>query len=926
MRHYKSTFLTIILLALSCLSPLSVISSAEDVNGVAFTSSSISFTPSEPTVGDSVTVSVLLFNTNQNDASVNVEFHFTTFEGGNPDKIVPVTIPAHNNGVDGTITASTTWENIPEDAVGVFVKVEYGGQSSSPIQKMITVQGLPNLIVKSISSYPSSDLSPGDNIDVNVTIENSGTIESPITSAFIEIQGGSNTTVIVSEIQPSQEINVSGQLTVGAEGEWDIIVLIGGDFEESNDLDNQGTLSITINPEPDFFHATPIVISTSEEVTNGGSIEGPWTISGTLQKTSTTSSSTIQMALELVSMEGATLSLQPFNVIWANSQSDTQEWNTQITLNDIDSFSYNTHGVSALIDPLGILPDNSNSNNDKESSVFTKLVEPNVMIELFSVPAIEEAEPGQTIFWVAQLRNDGDVEVSGTLSIEWEGVAQPSQAVVLLEKQIRDIPFQTTASSGDHTAILTVNWNSLSESYDSNLEDSSDSESISVITPFKVSYIVSSESITPAPPLKTDKEYTYSIDVTSQGIGNTTLKCNNKNISLIIDSPGKIVEISCSFKPKITGDFELQIIAENGDADLFTKSWTVSASGNLANAESDSTNWNAFWLLGPFTILLIAILIGAFILTRERDEEIERDIYSYCPSCDGEIEGDEEICPHCDADLVELLQKFHDCKSCNEPIPSVLENCPYCGSQQNISERFEKRSRKEIIIQEKPIEEVEEEDLDEIVTGDVDFASSIKEMGFDEENLETEWDEEFNKAEAEIDTMIAQQTELEESEDTEDTEEDVIKGHLEKTETLFNPRELDDFIGKKDSRRHLKDEDVELTASDAEMRADIYALTGEEGVLPGEEVKLGIAPFTDHRIAGNVIPEAEADFTVEETDDMPLSKEDPKEKTKPKPETKSEDETNSKPEDSNPIGVCEICGADVSVNADSCPTCGVKFE
>ena len=920
MRQYNCTFLTVILLVLTVTSPITLISSAEEVDGVAFSSSSISFTPSEPTVGDSVTVSVLLFNTNQNDAEVLVEFHFTTFESDEPDSIVPVTIPAHNNGVDGTITASTTWENIPENAAGVFVKVKYGDQSSSPIQKPITVQGLPNLFIKSISSNPSTDLSPGDLIDVTVTIENSGTIVSPNTTAYIEIQGGSNTTVNVSEIQPSQEISVSGQLIAGPEGQWNILALVGGNFEESNDLDNQDTLSITINPEPDYFHATPIVVSTSEGVNNGGSIEGPWTVSGTLQKTSTASEGTVQVSLEIVSIDGTTLTLQPFSVVWQDG--DTQQWSTQITLNDVESFSYNTHTVYAKIDPLSSLPDNSNTQNDIESTVFTKLAEPNVILTLFSVPLIEEAEPGQTIFWVAQLRNDGDVEVSGTLSVDWDGVEQPSQAVVLLAKQIKDITFTTTAGTGDHTATLNAEWISLTESYDSNIADSSDSKNVLITTPFKVTYIVSSESITPSPPLKTNKEYTYSIDVTSQGIGSTNLSCNGKNISLVIDSPGKIVEITCSFKPTITGDFELQILAENGDADLFSKLWTVSASGSSLETQAEETNWNAFWLLGPFIILLLAILIGAFILTRERDDDVEREIYSYCPSCDGEIEGDEELCPHCDADLVELLQKFHDCKTCNEPIPSVLENCPYCGSQQNISEQFERRSRKKVVVKETPIEEVEEEeDLDEIVTGDSDFASSIKEMGFDEDNLETEWDEEFTKAEAEIDTMIAQQAELEESEDNEETEEDIIEGHLEKTEKLFNSRELDDFIGKKDSRRHLKDEDVELTASDAEMRADIYALTGEEGVLPGEEVKLGVAPFTDHRIAGNVIPDAEADFTVEDSEQKPVVKE------KLEPEIEDEPEKDENNDDENdPMGVCEMCGADVSVNAESCPTCGVKFQ
>ena len=70
------------------------------------------------------------------------------------------------------------------------------------------------------------------------------------------------------------------------------------------------------------------------------------------------------------------------------------------------------------------------------------------------------------------------------------------------------------------------------------------------------------------------------------------------------------------------------------------------------------------------------------------------------------------------------------------------------------------------------------------------------------------------------------------------------------------------MIGASDQRRALKDDGSELSASDALIRKDIYDITGEEGVLPGEEVNIR-GMMTDPGIVGNAVPDAEglADFS-----------------------------------------------------------------
>ncbi|MGB0313894.1 MAG: hypothetical protein ACPGDD_08405, partial [Poseidonia sp.] len=148
---------------------------------------------------------------------------------------------------------------------------------------------------------------------------------------------------------------------------------------------------------------------------------------------------------------------------------------------------------------------------------------------------------------------------------------------------------------------------------------------------------------------------------------------------------------------------------------------------------------------------LIGALVAAVILTREREEEVERDIYEYCPACDGELEGTEDRCPHCSFNLKKARNQFHDCHECGESIPDLMENCAYCGAEQDVSQFFERRERRvRDVPEEKELVSLPEEDENEIVSGSEDFADAVKEFGYDESNLEDEWDENVVAAEQEV--------------------------------------------------------------------------------------------------------------------------------------------------------------------------------
>ena len=228
-------------------------------------------------------------------------------------------------------------------------------------------------------------------------------------------------------------------------------------------------------------------------------------------------------------------------------------------------------------------------------------------------------------------------------------------------------------------------------------------------------------------------------------------------------------------------------------------------------------------LIGIAALILIAVLALAIWLTRDSDEEVERDIFEYCPACDGELEGDENRCPHCSFNLAKARKQFHSCHECGESVPDLMDNCPYCGAQQDVSSFFEKRERRVKKTEKVEVALPEEEDENEIVSGYENFADTVKEFGYDEDQLEDEWDEKIASAEAEI-AEIEQL--YEEDTPTEDmTPEEIETLESKVTTKLQSMKELsetsqniDDLLASKGELISVKDDDSELSASDAEIR------------------------------------------------------------------------------------------------------------
>jgi hypothetical protein len=400
------------------------------------------------------------------------------------------------------------------------------------------------------------------------------------------------------------------------------------------------------------------------------------------------------------------------------------------------------------------------------------------------------------------------------------------------------------------------------------------------------------------------------------------MSCENGNgevwddIEVEVVTRSEIVQISCTFiasHPKTN----LLIISEDDIVvnTAFTRNWdTASLPGQGVDSQVDGTI-GTLTIIGIIIAILVGVLVAAIYLTRDPDEEVERDIFDYCPACDGELEGGEDRCPSCTFNLKKARQQFHDCETCTESIPDLLSNCPYCGTPQDVSKYFQRRER--IVSETK--EEValpEEEEIDPTTihaSGYEDFDEAVKEFGYDADDLEGHWDENIAKAEAEVEAAYDRRVAAELDADMDDEEAmAIVEPTLKSIDETFEGHDIDAILASKGEIKPHLDKGDDLTASDASIRGRLYEITGEKGVMPGDEVKIGMG-IQDRSLPGNELPEEAMDFSFDDDDELNPVK---AQKRRTPRRRKAKVET----------AECGACGADIATDAKGCSTCGAKFE
>ena len=927
-------------------STILTVTQAADVEGVSITSDSIAITPENPIAGTPISIKSTLNNSNTEVTEVDVYFYKNTYESGNPWKIQHLSLDASDGITDSQTNITVIWQNVNIDDQGIYVQILDSASDtfSNPVFKPFNVQGLPDLIIENVEISPNEEIHENDLFFVNVSILNQGTLASNPNSVSFSIEGsGISKSSTLESLDAGASSIISFNSTAPQTGTWAIQIAVDSNYEidELSDQNNNWNGNLVITDIPDMYFLNDLVVTTTGDT--DASVNGPWTLSTIIVATEPNKideGTNIPIEILIVdSADESEISIYE-NIIW-NSDTNQQDLTLEFDKTDISSFSIGTHDVSLIIDPNN--EHNGNNNNDIISSTFQLADSPNIVIEIQDPPNnVINIESNYT--WYVNVQNIGQVLSSGTLSANWRGSSYGPFELNINpnDSEIIAIEVETGLTKGEQT--FSVLWQPDTAWMDSNNLDNTDQVSMNVDIPFVVNFDLYSLNITPSQPYIMDTAHNLQINVEASDAGSQTVECRSDEV--LIDSKiltfteqDKIDSFECDFTPNSTGLYQLKLIFVEENGQDYTMTLQIDPPDSLLVIEGeDSTDF--LKLLIPFTLVLIIALIAGVILTRQKIDlsnviyvDIEYD--GYDPEELNISIGDKVMWTNYDEENKHTVSA----KSLDEE-GQLLFHSGDLEDHDEFLHEFNTKGKFQYGCKYNPkfsgvvnVFSDEDEDLDVIIKGSTQFASDIAEMGFKEDQLESDWDERIVEAETEVENVRSkQEAELLEDETIDITveDEDIVMRIEDEDSELISQRgeqieNMDEILASKTDLKALKDEDVEFTASDAGMRAELYALTGEEGVMPGDEVKIGLGANKEHlegkgEFVGNQLPNIETDFTFDDSDDV-INKE--VEKPVEEIEEISEDESEE------PIvetAECGGCGADIPIDAKSCQICGAKFE
>ncbi len=910
--------------------PLSV--SAYESGGIEASEDQVAMIPSAGlNVGDSVTFYLTLTNTQQTEAlGVGYAFYKNQFSSDNKFVENVIDIPG-----DTSVTVDATWDGLLESDDKVWVTFEYprNTQSEESFYIQFDVAGLPNLRVIQTELTPASSIHAGDTIQVSSLVKNTGSEPAGTSQLEVNFPGDiPDQYISTKSLNASEQTWVNTTFIAPQTGSYTIYVTpdYNDDVLEASEQGKSKDVNLLVEPRMDLYHIGDISVSP-----NSGSSDGPWTVEGIIGRTGESGSTEVTVWIEIVHDSGMIVT-QPFTVTILGTTTSQQAWSTSFDDNLVGTLSPGAYQLTAVIDPFtdGAFIQ-EDTNNDRLSSTFIILQEPDILVDSIALPSSSVVQAGEKVTWGVSITNLGGETVTGNLEYTFEGVTTTSTIISLDAGESLYWTSELNTAAGSHTAEFVAEWIPSVGTNDRDLTNNVATNIITVESGLVLNWAGSSLRILDADgnpvslPLIEGEQYTFAINLTSQELGELDILCNdatiNSNLLTIpvnVTTIGQKVSLECDFTASAPSTTIQMVPSDPTVTNTYTRKLTT-ISTTTDDADGEQSGMGTAALIGIGIAVLIAIFVAAIWLTRKTEEEVERDIFDYCPACDGELEGDENRCPHCSFNLAKARKQFHECHECGESVPDLMDNCPYCGTEQDVSSFFERRQRrqKKIVVAQEIALPAEDDDM--IVSGTENFAETVKEFGYDEEQLEDDWDENIATAEAQI-AEIEQMYEAEfdteglTPEEIEELESQVTTKLKSLKEMSDSSVDLDEMLAAKGDLVAHKDDDSELSASDAEIRGRLYEITGEDGVMPGDEVHIGMG-LSDSSIAGNEIEEVSSDFTVED-DEAPVARveeDDGLQAVRQKPKRRQAVKKTAE---------CGACGAEIPVMAKHCSVCGAEFE
>lgn len=930
-----SAWKPVIAILLLCIAAMPMTISAEQSGSIQASENTVALLPAAPEAGGSVTIYLTL--SNSGTYATDVEYAFYR-DGIGQSKLIESSTIDIDSGESEEVSA--VWNGLTEGDHEVHITFEHPRNSGNEVDFYVefTVTGLPNLKVTETQLSPSSGIFAGDTVQLSSLVRNLGSEPADASTLHIDL-GSTDIDVPTPSISAGSTQWVNTTFTAPESGSHSL--MITPDYQnavhESSESNKMVEVPFVVDTRMDLYHIGDLTVELE-----AGALEGPWVITGKIGRSNGTGLTSVPLWLQIPTPSGGLVTTAPFNVNLTGTGYAETQWSHEITSSVLDALPVGLHMLSAKIDPFangGFIQESTS--NDVISAQLSKFAVPDVFMDLNAIASSPSVNSGDSVVWSVSMINTGDIRVSGKLHYTWEGVEATSPIIYLDSGQDYTWSVELTTAIGAHTAAFESQWVASTNSWDSNPTNSVASGAVSVEAELRLTWALSTLEVTDSDgsalilPMTQGESYTLQVDLTSIETGNLTYDCLDGSDAILstvyaeVTSLGQKVTIECEFNATAPSTVVRLIPSDSTISSTFTRTFTTIMSDQDLEELNSNSEFGTFTLMAIGAFALIGILAISVFLTRETEEEVERDIFEYCPSCDGELEGDENRCPHCSFNLKKARSQFHDCDECGESIPDLLDNCVYCGAEQDVSSYFEQRERKEKVA--KVVVEIPEEvDEDAIVTGSENFAKTAQEFGFDEDQLTDEWDENILTAEAEVEAAYDRKN-AEEVMREDMTEEELEAYQNKVTTTLKNMTDLgqesndiDAILASKGEIISHKDDGKELSASDADIRGRLFEITGEQGTMPGDKVHVGT--LTDSSFAGNEVSETTSDFSMaDDDDDTPITIVDELSPEKVKSNRRRGTRRKTVEEVSD-VAECGACGADLAADASECGTCGAKFE
>ncbi|MEC8151907.1 MAG: CARDB domain-containing protein, partial [Candidatus Thermoplasmatota archaeon] len=419
----KATALFLLGLLFVSVLPLAV--HAEESGGVQSSAVQMSLSPSNPVMGGSVDVSVMLYNSQQSDAfNVEVAFYKENIAANNRLLLDQVTVPAED-----WYTVSTTWSGLTEGVHKVWFEFSAGGDTQARFNKEFTVAGLPNLRIDTLELNATSPVYAGDTVGLSALVLNSGTVDAPASKLLLEVPESSDVLLDTPALTAGSSAWVNTTIVAPSAGVHAVKVTpdIENVIEEASEMNKVTEAELVVATRMDLSFKDGLVVTTAE-----GALEGPWTVEGTMVRTNGTGPADVPVWLQIPTPVGGLITGQPFTVAFSGVGYTEQPFTTTLNATTLSSLPEGDHVVSAKINPFNALGFEQESTvNDFASGVLTIYPIPDVYVDANALPTVPSVQSGEDVEWRVTMENTGDIGVSGNIQYTFDGLTGQSPPILL---------------------------------------------------------------------------------------------------------------------------------------------------------------------------------------------------------------------------------------------------------------------------------------------------------------------------------------------------------------------------------------------------------------------------------------------------------------------------------------------------------------